>query len=332
LSNLQREDILRAHARIRPIAQQTPLLEDSKLSRRLHKRIMLKLENLQPTGSFKIRGAANKISNLTKIEQERGVIAVSSGNHGRAVAYVAQELGLRAVICLSEATSPAKIRAIQALCPKVIIKGKTYDEATLHALQMQQERGLTMIHPFDDPLVIAGQGTIGLELMQEMPQIDTLIVPLSGGGLLGGIAFMLKTSGIGAHVVGATMERGAAMVASLKAGKPVDVAEQATLADALVGGIGLQNHYTFNLIQHYVDETVLVSEDEIASAMLYALDALHLLVEGGGAVGLAALLHGRIREIGKQVAVVLSGGNVDMPLLCRLHAQRSARCSSLDAD
>jgi threonine dehydratase len=175
-----------------------------------------------------------------------------------------------------------------------------------------------MVHPFDDADIIAGQGTIGLELMDDLPEIDTVIVPLSGGGLLSGVALALKSIKPSIHTVGVTMDQGAAMVESLKAGHIVEVQEQPTLADALAGGLGEQNLYTFNLIQKYVDETVLVSESEIASAMVFALDKHHLVVEGGGAVGIAALLHNKVKKVGENTAIVISGSGVDLAVLLRV--------------
>jgi threonine dehydratase len=174
-----------------------------------------------------------------------------------------------------------------------------------------------MIHPFDDPFVIAGQGTIGLELLADLAEIDTVVVPLSGGGLLAGIALALKSADAGIRVVGVSMERGPAMFESLRAGRVVDIVEEPTLADALAGGIA-PNIYTFKMIQKYVDDTVLVSEKEIASAMAFALERHHLVVEGGGAVGIAALLSGKVAHLGQHIAVVVSGGNVDLPLLLKV--------------
>ena len=180
-----------------------------------------------------------------------------------------------------------------------------------------------MVHPFDDPFIIAGQGTIGLELLEDLPEIDTVIVPLSGGGLLGGIALALKSVHAGIRTIGVSMERGPAMVESLRAGKVVEIVEEPTLADALAGGIG-PNVYTFNIIQKFVDDTVLVSEEEIAGAMAFALERHHLVVEGGGAVGIAALLYGKVENLGQNVAVVISGSNVDIPVLLKVVQNHSA--------
>ncbi len=310
-------DIYSARARIASIARKTPLISSPALSELTGSDIILKLECLQETGSFKPRGAANKLLSLDPRKLQQGVIAVSSGNHGRALAYVARRLGLRAVVCIPETVPTNKREAIQKLGAEIVVKGAVYEEAVKEADRLMDQEGLEMIHPYDDPVVIAGQGTIGLELLEEFPDLDTVVVPLSGGGLLGGIAFALKSADPKIHVVGVMMERGPAMVESLRAGRLVDIVEEPTLADALAGGI-IPNKYTFELIQKIVDETVLVSEQEIAAAMAFALKNHHLVVEGGGAVGIAALRTGKIRHLGKRVAVVVSGGNVDMPLLLRI--------------
>jgi threonine dehydratase len=273
---------------------------------------------LQKTGSFKIRGAANKMLSLTPNERERGVITVSSGNHGRAVSYVAGRLSVKAVICMSARVPSNKVEAIRRLGAEVVVHGESYDKAEQHALQLQKERGLTMIHPFDDPLTIAGQGTIGLELLEELPDIDTVVVPLSGGGLMAGIALALKSASAAIRTIGVSMDRAPVMYHSLKAGAPIEMEEEDTIADALAGGIGLDNRHTFRIIQEYVDDTILVSEEEIATAMAFALERHHLVVEGGGAVGIAALLHRRVREVGRNVAVVVSGSNVEFPLLLKV--------------
>ena len=314
---LTMRDIYSARARIAPIARKTPLVSSPELAELTGSDITLKLECLQETGSFKPRGAANKILSLDPKAQQRGVITHSSGNHGRALAYVAHRLGLRAVVCLPDTVPANKRAAIQKLGAEVVIQGSTYDEAVKEAYSLLEKEGLEMIHPYDDPVVIAGQGTIGLELLEEFPDLDTVVVPLSGGGLLGGIAFVLKSADPNIHVVGVMMERGPAMVESLRAGRLVDIVEESTLADALAGGI-IPNEYTFELVQKTIDETVLVSEEEIAAAMAFALQHHHLVVEGAGAVGIAALRAEKLQHLGKHVAVVISGGNVDIPLLLRV--------------
>jgi len=311
-------DIFLARQRIAPFVRRTPLIESPVLSERMGAAVYLKLENWQETGSFKLRGAANKILGLPPEAQRRGVIAVSTGNHGRAVAYVARRLGLRAVICLSRAAPDNKIEAMQQLGAQVVIHGDSYDEATTHAQRLHEAQGLTWVDAFDDPLVIAGQGTIGLELLEDLPQIDAAVIPLSGGGLLSGIGLALKAAHPNVRVIGVSMARAPVMVHSLRAGHPIEMDEMETLADALAGGIYLDNRFTFGLVQRLVDETVLVSEEEIAAAMAWALTEHHLVVEGGGAVGIAALLHGKVAVGGQSVAVVISGGNVNVSLLIKI--------------
>ncbi len=272
----------------------------------------LKLEALQDTGSFKIRGASNRLARMSEAERARGVVTVSSGNHGPAVARAASRLGVRAVVCLSELVPGNKIDNVERNGGEVRIFGRSFDEAALEAARLIAEEGLTLVHAFDDPDVIAGQGTIGLELLEDLPELDTVLVPLSGGGLIGGIALALKTADPGIRVIGITMERGAAMYESQKAGKPVAVDELPSLADALGGGIGLDNRYTFDLVRDLVDQMVLVSEQQITRSMRHAFREERLVAEGSGTVGIAALLEDLVEDLGQQVAVVISGGNVDM--------------------
>ncbi|HUW13106.1 MAG TPA: threonine/serine dehydratase, partial [Anaerolineae bacterium] len=278
-------DIYAARQRIASIVTRTPLIHSAWLSERVDHPVYLKLECLQETGSFKLRGAANKLLSLTTEEKSRGVITVSTGNHGRAVSYVARLLGIRAVVCMSQQVPANKVEAIERLGGEVVVAGGSYDEAEAHSLAMQKQEGLTMIDPFDDPLVIAGQGTIGLELLEDLPQLDSAVIPLSGGGLFSGIALALKTADPGIHITGVSMERGPAMVESLRAGRVVEIVEEPTLADALAGGLGEDNRYTFDMVRRYADDTALVAEEEIADGMVFMLATHRLVVEGGGAVG-----------------------------------------------
>jgi len=280
--------------------------------------VYLKLESLQQTGSFKIRGAANKMLSLTDHEKARGVITVSSGNHGRAVSYIAKRLGINAVICMSCRVPSNKVEAIRSLGAEAAVHGNSYEEAEIHALQLQEERGLTLIDPFDDPRIIAGQGTTGLEVLEDLPEVDTILVPLSGGGLMSGIALVMKSASPAIRTIGVSMDRAPVMYHSLKAGKPITMEEEDTIADALVGNIGLNNKCTFRMVREYVDDVVLVSDEEIAEAMFFALEAHRLVVEGGGAVGIAALLHQRASGLGRNVVVVLSGSNTSLPLLLKV--------------
>jgi len=316
-------DIYLASRRIAPLARRTPLVSSPLLSKLADASVHLKLENLQETGSFKIRGAANNVLSLSDEQKARGVMTVSTGNHGRAVSYVARREGVRAVICIPEGTPANKVEGIKAVGGEVVVCGKTYDEAEDEAFRMEREKGLTMINPYDDPLTIAGQGTIGLELLEDLPKVDTVLVPVGGGGLISGIALALKSANAGIRVVGVSMERAPVMYHSLKAGAPLRMEEEDSLADALLGGIGLGNRYSFRMAQKLVDDLVLVSEEQIAEAMTFALERHHLVVEGAGAVGIAAVLHEKAKDLRQHVAVVVSGGNVDIPLLMRVVQQRA---------
>jgi threonine dehydratase len=304
--------IWEARQAIAPLVRRTPLVRSEALSRRFGRNVHLKLETLQTTGAFKLRGAANRLLQLSDPERAQGVVAVSTGNHARAVAHAARVQGMRAVVCMSPLVPANKVEAVRALGAEVKIVGRNQDEAEVVAKELAAERGLTFVSPFDDPFVIAGQGTIGLELLEDLPALDAVLVPLSGGGLIGGIALALKSADPAIRVIGVSMERGPAMVRSLAAGRPVAVEEEESLADSLGGGIGLDNRYTFDLARRYVDETVLVSEEEIAAAMRHCYWQERQIVEGAAAVGIAALLADRIRRPGENLAVVLSGGNVDM--------------------
>lgn len=315
-------DIYAARLRIAAMARRTPLIVSPSLSDYVGASVHLKLESLQETGSFKIRGAANKLLSLTAEEKKRGVISFSTGNHARAVAYVAKRLDVNALICVSKRVPSYRVDAVKKLGAEVVVYGESQDEAMEQAFRMQERRGLSMINAFDDPFIIAGQGTIGLELLEDLPQVDTVVVPLSGGGLISGIALALKSADSGIRVIGVSMQRASVMYHSLRAGVPIEMEEEDTIADALAGGIGLDNQYTFSMAQQYVDDTVLVSEDEIAEAMAFALDKHHLVVEGAGAVGMAALLYGRVKAAGRNVVLVVSGSNVDLPMLLEIARNR----------
>lgn len=318
MQGIELRDLYAARKRISGVIRHTALVCSASLSAVCAAKVYLKLETQQVTGAFKVRGAANRLLQMTSQERARGMITVSTGNHGRAVAYVARRLGTAAVICVPELVLPHKIKAMADLGAVVRVVGVSQDEAEAAALGMARAEGLTMVSPFDDPAIIAGQGTIGLEILEDLPEVDMVVAPLSGGGLLGGIALALKSASASICTIGVSMARAPAMAASLAAGRPVQLAEEASLADSLTGGIGLENRYTFDLIRQLVDDTVLLSEEEIASAMVHALREEHLVVEGGGSVAVGALLHGKLNVAGKTVAAVVSGGNVEMALLARL--------------
>ncbi len=298
-------DVEAARARIASTVRHTPLAATATVEAP----VLLKLESVQETGSFKLRGATNRLLTLDDDQRARGVVAVSSGNHGRAVAKVAADLGVAATICLSSRVPDNKREAIEALGAEVVVAGPTQDDADTEARRLVAEDGLTFVHPFDDPMVIAGQGTVGLEIRDDAPGVDTVIVPLSGGGLIAGIAAALKGTDPAIRVVGVSQDRGPAMYLSLRAGHLVDVVEEDTLADALAGGLGPENHHSFAMCRDLVDETLLVAEEEIAAAMAALFRRDRLMVEGGGAVGVAALLADKI-EPTEHTVVVVSGGNV----------------------
>ncbi len=320
---MTRIDVEAAREAIARIAVETPVLASPELDERTGAHVWLKLENLQVTGSFKVRGAANKILSLSRGEKERGIVTISSGNHGRAVAFVADLLDIPSVVCVPEWVDPTKLAAIRRHRAETVLYGKTYDEAEERSFQLERERRLVYVHPFDDPLVIAGQGTIGLELIEQLPLLDTAIVPLSGGGLISGVTLALKRSNPEFRVVGVSAANARVMHESLEAGKPIAYPEEETIANALAGGIGLDNRHTFELVRDLVDEYVLVSEDEIRDAVAFAATEHKLVVEGGGAVGIAALLAGSVSVQGENVAVVVSGGNIEAPVLARIIAERS---------
>ncbi len=305
-------EIFEARRRIRGIVRETPLLHSPALSARVPGEVFLKLESLQDTGSFKLRGAANRMAVLGEEERRRGVITVSTGNHGRAVAFAARRMGIPAVVCLTDRVPAVKREAIAALGAEIRIAGATQDEAEAAALRIAEAEGPTMIHPFDDPWVIAGQGTVGLELLERLPELDTVVVPLSGGGLAGGIALALKSADPCLRVIGVSMERGAAMYESMRAGRPVEVEEYETLADCLSGGIGPDNRHTLDLCQRLLDAVHLVREEEIAEAMRFLFREERLVAEGGAAVGVAALLSGKASPAATdRTVVVVSGRNID---------------------
>lgn len=315
------EQVQEAQQRIKGIAVQTPLKPAYTLSDKTGRNIWLKMETMQPTGAFKIRGAANAIQALSEEQRRKGVISMSTGNHGKAIAYVCRQLEMRGVICISAQVPKVKIEGMKKLGAEVIVTGKDQDEADVGAREMAVQEGLHFISAFDDPYVIAGQGTIALEILEQQPQLDTLIVPLSGGGLMAGIGVVMKTLRPEIQLIGVTMEKGAAMHLSMQAGKLVDVEEVPSLADALTGGIPKDNRYSFPLCAQYVDQSFLVSEEAIAQAMAYALQQERIVLEGGAATTIA-LLEEKLDQIpGQNMALICSGDNVDMAKLLRLAAK-----------
>lgn len=295
----------------------TPTVSSPSLSAQAGLPVHLKLEQLQVTGSFKYRGASNAVLNLSDAEKSRGVVGVSTGNHGRGLAQAAKDAGVRCVICMSSLVPANKVQAIGELGAEVRIVGKSQDEAQVEVNRLVADDGLVMVPPFDHPDIIAGQGTLGLELVETLPELATVVVPVSGGGLIAGVALAVKAVNPDIRVIGVSMERGAAMAESQCAGKPVLVEELPTLADALGGGIGLDNRHSFALVRDLVDELLLVDEQQIAEAIRHAHWKEKQVIEGSGAVGIAALLSGKVESAGP-IAVVLSGCNIDMNLHHRI--------------
>lgn len=313
------DDIRAARARIRGLAAETPLKPAYTLSERVGKRVHLKLETAQPTGAFKLRGAANAVLSLPEEARQRGIITMSSGNHGQALAYVARALGIPVIICLSEQVPAVKVDGIRRRGAEVQITGHDQDSATDHALGLAAQKGMTYISPFDDAAVIAGQGTIALEILEQAPAVDTVIVPVSGGGLMGGIAIAARELRPDIRLLGVSQALGPAMYDSIRAGRIVAVDEEPSLADALQGGIPFDNRFTYALCRDLVDDIVLLSEPQIARAMVYAFAHERLVLEGGGAVGIGALMEpDRLPSLGDEIAVVVTGDNVDPDRLARL--------------
>jgi len=309
--------IVEAQNRIAGRIRRTPLPLSSSLFASCGAPVYLKLESHQPTGSFKLRGATNAVLSLSDEARRRGLVTASTGNHGRALAHAAKAEGVRAVVCMSALVPANKVDAVRALGAEVRIVGRSQDDAQEEVARLVREEGLTAIPPFDHADVIAGQGTIGLEIAEALPETELVLVPLSGGGLAAGVAAAIKGRLPQARVIGISMERGAAMDASLRAGRPVQVEELETLADSLGGGIGLENRYTFAMCRDLLDGVVLLSEEEIAEGIRHAFAAEGETVEGAGAVGIAALLAKKIDVRGPTV-VVVSGRNIDESLHRRI--------------
>ena len=323
-------DIERAAARIAPYTVRTPVarLEIEGLE------AFAKLEARQRTGSFKARGAANRLLTLDPDVRAGGVVTASSGNHGRAVAELARELGIPATVCVPRSVDSVKLEAIRASGATISAEAPTYDEAELTAERLASERRLTFVHPFDDPDVIAGQGTVGLELAEQVDALDAVLVPLSGGGLCAGIALAFAQRSPTTRLIGVSARHAAVLHHCLLAGRPIVVPEQPTFASALSGGLGERNLHSLAIVGALLDEAWLVDEQEIARAMIWGERQLGVAIEGGGAVALAALLRDdasdALREAGAgvtgtppRVAAIVSGGNVEQRTLSRAQALAS---------
>lgn len=307
------EKIEEARRRLSGVAFHTPLDYSTTFSEMTGNTVFLKLENMQKTGSFKIRGAYNKVMSLNAEDRARGVIAASAGNHAQGVAYAATRAGLRCTVVMPEGAPISKVMATRGYGAEVVLAEGGYDEAFQHALDLQMKSGATFVHSFNDPDVIAGQGTIALELIEQLPGIEAILVPVGGGGLIAGIAFVLKKIKPGIHIIGVQAEGAPAMFLSFKEGKLVGCRYTCTFADGIA--IRQPGDIPFSIIGKYVDEIVTVDDEEIASSVLMLLERSKIVVEGAGAVGLAALIHKKTTLTGAKTVVLLSGGNIDVNIL-----------------
>jgi threonine dehydratase len=311
---LNLKQIEKAHKRLSAVVQCTPFTYAPILSEISGYEVYLKKENLQVTGAFKLRGAFNKIASLVEEGQKGGVIAASAGNHAQGVAFSAKHFGIHATIIMPESTPLIKIQGVKALGAKAILKGENYDEAYAYALEYAQEYALTFVHPFTDDAVMAGQGTVALEMYASQPNLDAVLIPVGGGGLISGMAIAYDALCPSTKVIAIQAEGANALKTSYDAKKALDSTSVRTIAD----GIAVRDIYveTFSHILKYVDAFESVCEDEIATAILFLLEKQKILVEGAGAVGVAALLHNKVNlPKGSKVGVVLSGGNIDVTML-----------------
>lgn len=311
---LEISEVYRAAQVLRDVARHPRLIGVTKINP--ESQVYLKPENLQHTGAFKLRGAYYKISQLTPEEKERGVIACSAGNHAQGVALAASHNGIKSLICLPAGAPISKIEATKRLGAEVCLVPGVYDDAYQKAVELQKEHNYTFIHPFDDLKVIAGQGTIALEILEEMPDVEAVIVPIGGGGLIAGIAFALKQLKPDVKVYGVQAEGAPSMYKSIKDGKREHLSQVSTIADGIA--VKEPGVNTFEFCSKYVDEIVTVSEDEIAAAILALIEQQKLVAEGAGAVSVAAAMFNKVPIKGKKTVCVVSGGNIDVTILNRV--------------
>ena len=299
---------------LKAVARKTDLIYAQKLSG--DNEIYLKTENLQVTGSFKLRGAYYKISQLTEEQKAAGIIACSAGNHAQGVALASSRMGIKSVICMPDGAPISKVEATRALGAEVCLVPGAYDDAYAHACELEKETHATFIHPFDDEEVIAGQGTIGLEILEQLEGVDAVVVPIGGGGLISGVAYAIKQLRPDVKVYGVQAENAASMLKSHLEGKPATLDKVATFADGIA--VRRAGDLTFSLIERYVDGIVTVTEDEIATAILALIEKQKLIAEGAGAVSVAAAMFGKLPVHGKRVVCLVSGGNIDVNILSRV--------------
>ncbi|MBD5173335.1 MAG: threonine ammonia-lyase [Bacteroidales bacterium] len=314
MAKLDIADVFNAAKVLNDVARHPRLIGPTKINPEAQ--VYLKPENLQHTGAFKLRGAYYKISQLTPEEKAKGVIACSAGNHAQGVALSATANGIKSLICLPAGAPISKVEATKALGAEVCMVPGVYDDAYAKAVELQKEHGYTFVHPFNDPLVIAGQGTIGLEIVEEMPDVDAVVVPIGGGGLIAGVAFAVKTLNPNAKVYGVQAEGAPSMVKSLKDNERVHLDSVSTIADGIA--VKEPGDLTYELCKEYVDEVVTVNDDEIAAAILKLIEQQKLVAEGAGAVSVAAVMFNKLPIKGKKVVCVVSGGNIDVTSLNRV--------------
>ncbi len=311
------QDVQAALARIRDRIYLSPCAPSETLSKLTGTVAHLKLENLQMTGAYKERGALNKLLVMPAADRDRGLIAASAGNHAQAVAYHAGRLGVNATIVMPENTPIMKVANTRAHGARVVLHGANYDEAYAEARRLEQVEKLTFVHPFDDPDVIAGQGTIGLEVLAQEPEAEAILVPIGGGGLVSGVGAAVKALRPGTKVIGVETEVLPCMLLAVEAGRPVTLDPANTIADGIA--VKRAGDLTLEHVKRFVDEIVTVSEEEIASAILYLLEKEKTVVEGAGAVGVAALMQRKVRGLeGRKVVAIVSGGNIDVNLVARV--------------
>lgn len=299
---------------LKEAARKTDLIRADKLCP--HTQLYLKTENLQVTGSFKLRGAYYKISQLTDAQKQAGIIACSAGNHAQGVALAATKMGVKSVVCMPDGAPISKVEATKALGAEVCLVEGAYDDAYEKACQLQSQTGATFIHPFDDEEVIAGQGTIGLEILDQLADVEAVIVPIGGGGLISGVAYAIKHLRPEVKIYGVQASMAASMYDSRKAGAPISLRSVATFADGIA--VKHPGELTFRLIESFVDDIVTVSEDEIATAILALIEKQKLIAEGAGAVSVAAAMFRKLPIEGKKTVCLVSGGNIDVNILSRV--------------
>lgn len=314
MEELKISEIYKAQQVLKDVARHPKIIGPTHLSDECA--VYLKAENLQYTGSFKLRGAYYKISQLSDEEKQRGVTACSAGNHAQGVALGAKNGGIKALICLPAGAPISKIEATKHLGAEVCLVPGVYDDAYNKALELKEQYGYTFVHPFDDPLVIAGQGTIGLEIIEEMPDVDAIVVPVGGGGLISGVAFAVKTLRPDIKVYGVQSTGAPSMERSMAEGKPVHLDSVSTIADGIA--VKEPGVNTFEMCRKYVDEIVTVSDDEISAAILALIEKQKLIAEGAGATPVAAVMFGKIPVKGRKVVCLVSGGNIDVTILNRV--------------